>query len=110
VIGFKLGQSLGLSHPTVRSYLEYWEGASLIWRLLPFVANLRKRLVKSPRICRRDSGLLYALLRVRADDERCARPWAGASWEGFVIEQVFGGSSVPGRIVRRVRFSQPPWV
>jgi hypothetical protein len=84
----KLGQSLGLSHPTVQSYLEYLEGAFLIRRLPPFEVNLRKRLVKSPRIYWRDSGLLHALLRLRPDDDLFAQPWVGASWEGFVIEQV----------------------
>lgn len=84
----KLGQSLGLSHPTVQSYLEYLEGAFLIRRLPPFEVNLRKRLVKSPRIYWRDSGLLHALLRLRLDDDLFAQPWVGASWEGFVIEQV----------------------
>lgn len=84
----KLGQSLGLSHPTVQRYLEVLEGAYLIRRLPPFEANLRKRLVKSPRIYWRDSGLLHALLRFRADDDLFAQPWVGASWEGFVIEQI----------------------
>ena len=84
----KLGQSLGLSHHTVESYLDHLEGAFLIRRLPPFEANLRKRLVKSPRIYWRDSGLLHALLRLRADDDLFAQPWVGASWEGFVIEQI----------------------
>ena len=84
----KLGQSLGLSHPTVQSYLEYLEGAFLIRRLPPFEANLRKRLVKSPRMYWRDSGLLHALLRFHPDDDLFAQPWVGASWEGFIIEQI----------------------
>jgi hypothetical protein len=84
----KLGQSLGLSYHTVESYLDYLEGAFLIRRLPPFEANLRKRLVKSPRIYWRDSGLLHALLRWRTDDDLFGQPWVGASWEGFVIEQI----------------------
>jgi predicted AAA+ superfamily ATPase len=56
--------------------------------LPPFEANLRKRLVKSPKIYWRDSGLLHALLRLRGDDDLFAQPWVGASWEGFVIEQI----------------------
>jgi predicted AAA+ superfamily ATPase len=84
----KLGQSLGLSYHTVESYLEYLEGAFLIRRLPPFEVNLRKRLVKSPRIYWRDSGLLHTLLRFRAGDDLFAQPWVGASWEGFVIEQI----------------------
>lgn len=84
----KLGQSLGLSYHTVASYLEYLEGAFLIRRLPPFEANLRKRLVKAPRIYWRDSGLLHALSRWRTDDDLFGQPWVGASWEGFVIEQI----------------------
>ncbi|MDH7502755.1 MAG: ATP-binding protein [Verrucomicrobiota bacterium] len=84
----KLGQSLGLSYHTVESYLDHLEGAFLIRRLPPFEANLRKRLMKSPRIYWRDSGLLHALLRLRADDDLFAQPWVGASWEGFAIEQI----------------------
>ena len=84
----KLGQSLGLSYHTVESYLDHLEGAFLIRRLAPFEANVRKRLVKAPRIYWRDSGLLHALLRLRADDDLFAQPWVGASWEGFVIEQI----------------------
>ncbi len=84
----KLGQSLGLSHHTVESYLDYLQGAYLIRRLPPLHANLRKRLVKAPRLYWRDSGLLHALLRLDPDGDLYSRPWAGASWEGFVIEEI----------------------
>lgn len=84
----KLGQSLGLSHHTVSTYLDHLEGAFLIRRLPPFLANLRKRLVKAPRLYWRDTGVLHALLRAPAGDDLLAQPWAGASWEGFVIEQI----------------------
>lgn len=84
----RLGQSLGLTHPTVKSYLDYLEGAFLVRRLQPYSANLAKRLVRSPKLYWRDSGLLHALLRVRSYDALLVQPWVGASWEGFVIEQV----------------------
>jgi len=84
----KLGQSLGLSYHTVQSYLDHLEGAFLIRHLPPCEANLRKRLVKSPRVYWRDSGLLHALLRLKPDDDLLAQSWVGASWEGFVIEQI----------------------
>lgn len=86
----QLGASLGLSYQTVNSYADYLEGAFLIRRLPPFQANLRKRLVKSPKVYWRDSGLLHALLNVANERELLAQPWVGASWEGFVIEQVLG--------------------
>jgi len=92
----KLGQSLGISYHTVGTYLDYLEGAYLTRRLPAFSANLLKRLVKSPRIYWRDSGLLHALLRWDKDDEVYAQPWVGASWEGFVIEQILGSLEARG--------------
>ncbi len=86
----RVGQSLGLSHPTVNSYLDYLEGAFLIRRLQPYAANVKKRLVKSPKVYWRDSGLLHALLRASDYDHLLSQPWVGASWEGFVIEQIVG--------------------
>jgi len=70
--------------------LEYLEGAFLIRQLQPFHANLKKRLIKSPKIYWRDSGLLHALLNVTDTQELFHQPWVGASWEGFVIEQIIG--------------------
>lgn len=84
----QIGQSLGLSYHTVNHYLEYLEGAFLIRRLQPYHANVGKRLVKSPKVLWRDSGLLHALLGVSAGQALTDRPWVGASWEGFVIEQL----------------------
>ena len=92
----KLGQSLGLSHHTVSTYLDHLEGAFLIRRLPPFASNLRKRLVKAPRIYWRDSGLLHSLLRFPPGDDLLAQPWAGASWEGFVIEQILTARAARG--------------
>ena len=83
-----IGRSLGLSHHTVSGYLDYLEGAFLIRRIQPYHANLKKRLVKSPKVFWRDSGLLHALLQADSRDALLARPWVGASWEGFVIEQL----------------------
>jgi hypothetical protein len=93
----QVGQSLGLSYQTVNSYLEYLEGAFLTRRLQPFQANIKKRLVKSPKIYWRDSGLLHALLNVPDERALFAQPWVGASWEGYVIEQALGELSSRGR-------------
>ncbi len=92
----KLGQSLGLSHHTVNAYLDHLEGAFLIRRLPPFEANLRKRLVRAPRLYWRDSGLLHALLRFPPGEDLLAQPWVGASWEGFVIEQILSARAARG--------------
>lgn len=93
----RLASSLGITYPTVNSYLEYLEGAFLVRRLAPWHANLGKRLVRSPRIYWRDSGLLHAVLGVERGDAILDRPWVGASWEGFVIEQICGCLAAQGR-------------
>jgi predicted AAA+ superfamily ATPase len=84
----QLGKSLDISYKTVKSYLGYLEGAFLIRQLQPFHSNLKKRLVKSSKLYWRDSGLLHTLLNIRNEEELLSAPWVGASWEGFVIEQV----------------------
>jgi predicted AAA+ superfamily ATPase len=93
----QIGQSLGLSYHTVNHYLDYLVGAFLIRRLQPYQPNIRKRLVKSPKVYWRDSGLLHALHQVFDQRALLAQPWVGASWEGFVIEQVLGELTSRGR-------------
>jgi predicted AAA+ superfamily ATPase len=92
----QVGQSLGLSYHTVNSYLDYLVGAFLIRRLQPYQTNIRKRLVKSPKVYWRDTGLLHALLNVADEDDLLTQPWVGASWEGFVIEQILSVRSSRG--------------
>lgn len=91
-----LGQSLGLSYHTVSSYLDFLEGAFLVRRLPAWSARIGKRLVKSPRVYLRDSGLLHALLGISDREDLLRHPSAGASWEGFVIEQVLGSLTAQG--------------
>ncbi len=93
----QVGQSLGLSYKTVNHYLDFLEGAFLIRRLQPYQANIRKRLVKSPKVYWRDSGLLHALLNVPDERSLLNQPWVGASWEGYVIEQLLGELSSGGQ-------------
>lgn len=92
-----IGASLGLSYHTVNSYLDYLQGAYLVRLLPPFLPNLRKRLIRSPKVYVRDSGLLHALLGVTSREQLLAQPWVGASWEGWVIDQVLGHLSSGGR-------------
>ena len=92
-----IGKSLALSYHTVNGYLDYLEGAFLIRRLPAFHANIRKRLVKRPKVLWRDSGLLHALLNVGDRDTLLHQPWVGASWEGFVIEQALTAFQHAGR-------------
>jgi predicted AAA+ superfamily ATPase len=85
-----LGESLGLDYKTVNSYVDYLAGAFLIRRLPPYLANVRKRLVRSPKVYWRDSGLLHATMNVEDERTLLAQPWVGKSWEGYVVEQVLG--------------------
>jgi predicted AAA+ superfamily ATPase len=86
----KVGQSLGVTHPTVQGYLRLLEQAFMLRVLPPLEANLKKRLVKTPKVFLRDTGLLHALLRLETDNDLLGHPVYGSSWEGYVIEQVLG--------------------
>ena len=83
-----IASSLGVSAPTVRHYVDILESTFMVRVLQPYSANLGKRLVKSPKIYFRDSGLLHALLNLPDHHALQGHPILGASWEGFVIEQV----------------------
>ncbi len=85
----QLGQALGgVTHSTVQRYLDHLVDAMMVRRLQPHLANVGKRLVKSPKVYVRDSGLLHALLGVGTVPELQGHPICGASWEGFVLEQI----------------------
>jgi predicted AAA+ superfamily ATPase len=81
-------RALGVSPPTVRRYLDLLTDALVLRQLQPWHANLGKRQVKSPKIYVRDSGLLHQLLGLQTEKALLSHPKLGASWEGFVIEQV----------------------
>ena len=81
-------RSLGVAETTTRRYLDVLEGLFMVRRLNPWFANLKKRQVRSPRIYVRDSGLLHALLGIRSERDLMSHPKSGASWEGYVVEEV----------------------
>ncbi|MGD8294161.1 MAG: DUF4143 domain-containing protein, partial [Desulfobacterales bacterium] len=81
-------RSLGVSESTTRRYLDLLTDAFMIRQLQPYHANLKKRQVKSPKIYVRDSGLLHQLLGIDSMKRLFNHPKVGASWEGFVIEQL----------------------
>ena len=83
-----IAASLGVSAPTVTRYLDHLTNSLMLRRLEPYHANLGKRLVKSPKIYVRDSGLLHYLLGIREVNDLLGHPSTGASWEGFCIEQI----------------------
>ena len=84
----RLAASLGVSSPTVTGYIDLLVDLLLVRRLRPFHVNIRKRLVKSPKVYVRDSGLVHALLGIEDHNALAGHPVAGASWEGFVIENL----------------------
>jgi predicted AAA+ superfamily ATPase len=93
----RIGQSLGVDYKTVNAWIDYFIGAYLVRFLQPYHANLRKRLVKSPKMYLRDTGLLHALLNATDRATLLAQPWVGSSWEGFCIEQALGTLAARGR-------------
>ncbi len=84
----EVARSMGLSDKTVRSYLDILTGTFMVRQLQPWHANVAKRQVKAPKIYFRDTGLLHSLLDLDSRDAVLAHPRAGASWEGFAIDQV----------------------
>jgi len=89
----QLGAALGgVAHATVGRYLDLFVDTLMLRRLEPHFVNVGKRLVKSPKIYVRDSGILHALLNIASTDDLSGHPVAGQSWEGFVIEQIIGAA------------------
>ena len=81
-------QAMGVNESTTRRYLDILADALVVRQLQPWYINMAKRQVKSPKIYIRDSGLLHLLLGINTPKQLFEHPKAGASWEGFVIEQV----------------------
>ncbi len=90
----KIAGSLGVSHHTVRSYIDILAETFLLRILQPCEANVKKRLVKSPKVYVRDTGLLHALLDIEDYNDLLGNPVYGSSWEGFVLESII--SRTPG--------------
>jgi hypothetical protein len=84
----RLGQSLGISHTTARSYIDLLSQTFMVRILNPYISNVKKRLVKSPKVYIRDSGILHTLLEIDTMDHLFGNPVYGFSWEGFVVETI----------------------
>ncbi len=93
----RLASGLQISAPTAQRYIDLLVDLLLVRRLTPFHANLGKRLVKSPKMYVRDSGLVHALLGIRTFNDLAGHPVAGPSWEGFAIENLL--AAAPPRTV-----------
>lgn len=81
-------RSLGIGESTVRRYLDLLANLLVVRQLQPWHENLAKRQVKAPKVYVRDSGLLHTLLGLRSESELLTHPKSGASWEGYVVEEV----------------------
>ncbi|MBM4276794.1 MAG: ATP-binding protein [Deltaproteobacteria bacterium] len=84
----EFARSFGVADTTIRNYLDLMSAALVVRQLLPWYENLSKRQVKAPKIYIADSGLLHTLLGLRTLKDLENHPKVGASWEGFVLEQV----------------------
>ena len=82
-------RSLGVTAPTANRYLDFLEGAFMIHKLPSFYFNVRKRIVKAPKIYVRDTGLMHRLVKLNTFDDLHGHPAIGASWETYVVEQVY---------------------
>lgn len=83
-----IARSLDISHSTARSYLDILTDSYVMRQLPPYVTNLKKRIVKAPKVYLKDSGLLHSLLQIETLADLQSNPRYGASWEGFALEQL----------------------
>jgi predicted AAA+ superfamily ATPase len=88
----QLARGLAVDGKTVARYLDLLVDLMLVRRLQPYQANIGKRLVKSPKVYIRDSGVVHALLNIADREALFGHPVVGASWEGFVIENLIGAA------------------
>ena len=87
-----LARALAIDNKTVARYLDLLVDLLLVRRLQPWHNNAGKRLVKSPKLYVRDSGIVHALLRLRSREDVLGHPVAGGSWEGFIIESLLAAA------------------
>lgn len=92
-----LANSLGLTSPTIKRYLAYLENAYFIRFLLPWYANVGKRLVKTPKVYFRDSGVLHYLAGISDKNQLFGNQIIGASWEGYVVQQII--TNLPSNVL-----------
>jgi predicted AAA+ superfamily ATPase len=84
----EFGRSFGVADTTVRGYLDKLTAAMVVRQLMPWYENIGKRQVRAPKVYVRDSGLLHALLSLPAQRDLEGHPKVGASWEGFIVDQI----------------------
>jgi len=90
----ELGRAFGISDKTIKSYLDILVGTYMIRLLQPWYKNVGKRLVKSPKLYIRDSGIFHTLQSVDTENNLLSHPKVGASWEGFALEQAIAALGI----------------
>lgn len=84
----QLGKSLGISHTTLRKYVDILCQTYMVRLIQPYIVNTKKRLIKSPKIFIRDSGILHTLLGIKSQNDLLGHPNYGYSWKSFIVEQI----------------------
>lgn len=84
----QIASAFGIAHTTARRYLDILSGAFVVRQLQPWFENIGKRVVKTPKVYIRDSGIFHTLANIPSLDSLMSDPKLGASWEGFVVEQI----------------------
>ena len=95
--GSEIARAFGVSDHTVRSYLDVLVSTFMVRSLKPWTANIKKRQVKAPKVYLRDSGVMHRFLGLRNRNALDRHPKVGASWEGFVLENVIRALSLEDR-------------
>ena len=90
----ELGKNLGVAHTTVGRYLDILAGTLMVRSLQPWLENINKRQIKTPKIYFRDTGVLHRLIDVPGMEQLVVHPRLGASWEGFAVEQIIRATGV----------------
>jgi len=85
--GSELGRAFGMTHASVKRYVDLLSDALVVWQLKPWFHNLGKRQVKAPKVYIKDSGILHGLLGIETFSGLASHPKIGASWEGFIISE-----------------------
>ncbi len=98
-----MGGAMEMTHPTIRKYIDLFEQTFIVRSVPLFESDLKKRLVKSPKIYVRDSGLLHYLPGIKNTQMLFGHPVFGASWEAMVIEQVLSATSAPAYFYRTAK-------
>lgn len=89
----KLGESLGTNYHTVQNYLTLLEQVFIIRTLKPYFPNIKKRIIKAPKVYVRDSGVLHSLLNIENMNDLLGHPVFGSSWEGYCLENIVSSLS-----------------